>query len=447
MFHNLFVWLSALVTQNQIFSGVIGAGLVGTVAYALKSVPLGIYESIKWLVTIRVTISNDLSSYEAMLVWLGARMQKWYVRDLKLSQDDPDDDDAPVSHSLVLPAYNLGPGYGAQWLMFGGWPYHVDRAAKNEEHASAKRIRETVTITTLGVSRARMNALLKAAFDGMVEKEGISIFFYNSWWTTIDKRMPRALDSVVLRTGETEALVDDINRFIGNKETYVRRGVPYRRGYLFSGPPGTGKSSLAIAIAGHYRMPMYVLNIGSLDDDEALFSAVSGVPSNGILLIEDIDAADIGKVRIHEETTENGPGGATKSKEEKGAVTLSGLLNCLDGVIAKEGRILIMTSNHPERLDPALIRPGRVDKRIEFALASAEEASRLFLRFFEDEPMAQYILKNYGEPKSAAEIQGICQDFADDDPAVCAGAICGEDPSAMREIIELCGGRFKDAAE
>jgi chaperone BCS1 len=63
-------------------------------------------------------------------------------------------------------------------------------------------------------------------------------------------------------------------------------------------------------------------------------------------------------------------------------VTLSGLLNALDGVAAQHGRIVVMTSNHPERLDPALVRPGRIDVKVELGHADDTQIATMFARFF-----------------------------------------------------------------
>jgi mitochondrial chaperone BCS1 len=426
--HYLFEWFMAHAVQNQVFSGVIGAGLIGTVVYALKSVPMTILGWIQWSTTTRVMIVNDVADYEHIAEWLGARMKQWYVRNLMLQQEMKDDDGMPVriGHGKqdVANRYNLTPGYGAQWLFLGRWPYKIDRAVENKEHATKGRTRETITITTIGFSRKRINFLIDQALSGIVTQKGINVFTYIGWWDCLEKRTPRPLDSIVLPDAMVETLTSDVERFLGSAPQYIKRGIPYRRGYLFCGPPGTGKSSLAIALAGHYQLPIYVLNLGSVGSDQTLIEAAGGVPNHGILLIEDIDATKVALVRKEDDDT-----------EQKG-VTLSGLLNCLDGIVAKEGRILIMTSNHPERLDPALIRPGRVDRRVEFGLASADEATRLFLRFFDDDTeSANWLSNDYTIRQSAAEIQGHCQNF-EGNPLGAAQAICSYPRIAQ---IASCG--------
>ena len=123
-----------------------------------------------------------------------------------------------------------------------------------------------------------------------------------------------------------------------------------------------------LAAAGELNLSVAVLSLSNrLLSDDALRSLVDALPPATLLLIEDVDC-----VFKTERTTTDQTG-----------VTLSGLLNALDGVSSREGRVLFLTTNHPERLDPALVRPGRVDRKIELGNATPDQARRLFLWFFQ----------------------------------------------------------------
>ena len=131
------------------------------------------------------------------------------------------------------------------------------------------------------------------------------------------------------------------------------------------------------ALAGELRLPIVLVPLHTDDiDDGRLTEILGNTPKDCIVLIEDIDCAL--------------PRGATKLASRMGRmpVTLSGLLNAIDGVGAQEGRLLFMTTNHPDRLDEALIRPGRVDVKYHLGKASREAASQLFDQFFGTESMA-----------------------------------------------------------
>ena len=135
----------------------------------------------------------------------------------------------------------------------------------------------------------------------------------------------------------------------GMRARYSGRRMPYRRGYLLYGPPGTSKSSLTSAIAGQCKLDIYIVDITSLND-ESLRELFNNAPGNCIVLLE-----DVGAVRADREKDEE------EHRARRHSVSLSGLLNALDGVASQEGRILIMTTNYIEKLDSALIRPGRMN--------------------------------------------------------------------------------------
>ncbi|TFK19606.1 P-loop containing nucleoside triphosphate hydrolase protein, partial [Coprinopsis marcescibilis] len=185
----------------------------------------------------------------------------------------------------------------------------------------------------------------------------------------------RSLASVILDNGRAESLRGDVQEFLSSREWYATRGIPFRRGYLLHGPPGTGKTSFVGGIASELGLDIYSLSLSAkgLDDDK-LAKLLNALPPKTILLIEDIDAAS---------------SNATKRRNAGGdaeawcrGVTLAGLLNVLDGIDASEGRVLFATTNHRELLDPALCRPGRMDVHFEFSLASKSQAKALFKRFY-----------------------------------------------------------------
>ncbi|KAJ5474112.1 hypothetical protein N7475_003678 [Penicillium sp. IBT 31633x] len=99
----------------------------------------------------------------------------------------------------------------------------------------------------------------------------------------------------------------------------------------------------------------------------------SELPPHCIILLEDVDAAGLGR---RDDTN------ADQENNSSSEVTLSGLLNVLDGVSSQEGRVLVMTTNHIEHLDKALIRPGRIDKKVHFKLADENISTQLFHTVF-----------------------------------------------------------------
>ena len=291
-------------------------------------------------------------------------------------------------------------------------------------------------------------------------------------WAERTSRPSRSLNSVYLDSAMKTKLVDDIDDYLAPDAAswYAERGIPYRKGYLFHGIAGSGKTSMATAIAGHYRLDIYMLSLLTPGiNDSVLLELFQALRPGTVVLLEDIDSAGIGRqstllrtglekkarraqperesseesevsdenyfrdsngnlvkanetpshekyplhVREEHEEYESGYNPAEadwqakqakstdkrrrhykrKQRKIKSEVTLSGLLNAIDGASSPQGHILIMTSNKPEVLDEALVRPGRVDLKIKFEHASKEQIHDLFLHMYswkDNERSARY---------------------------------------------------------
>ncbi|KAJ8518218.1 hypothetical protein ONZ45_g4660 [Pleurotus djamor] len=231
-------------------------------------------------------------------------------------------------------------------------------------------------------------------------------------WSKTKSKVRRPLDSVILPQGELQSLVTDAQDFLNSEDWYIEAGIPYRRGYLLYGPPGTGKSSTIYALAGELGLEIYTISLASdYIDDTMLQTAVASIPKRSIFLIEDIDCAFPSR-----EDEEENPlmsfqmaspyaMGPPFVQPRRSAVTMSGLLNLIDGVDSEEGKFFIATTNYVDRLDAALLRPGRIDKRIRYNLADAQQVRSLFLRFF---PASRF---GTASQKSSFDLSALVEEF------------------------------------
>lgn len=194
----------------------------------------------------------------------------------------------------------------------------------------------------------------------------------------------RQISTIIMDEDEKKSLIRDVDSFLdaGARTWYTTRGIAYREGYLLYGPPGTGKSSLCLSIAGHFGLDIYILNVSSVDG-ASLRRLFADLPLRCVLLLEDVGAVGIARSRQAETETGAAEGSSTKDpSRSRGRLALSDLLNALDGISSNEGRLLMMTTNHIYHLDPALIRAGRADKKIELPHADKDVIFRLFCMVF-----------------------------------------------------------------
>ncbi|XP_058755801.1 protein HYPER-SENSITIVITY-RELATED 4-like [Vicia villosa] len=181
----------------------------------------------------------------------------------------------------------------------------------------------------------------------------------NDAWvgTTLDH--PSTFDTLALDRDLREFVTGDLEKFVRRKEYYKKVGKAWKRGYLLYGPPGTGKSSLIAAMANYLHFDIYDLELTELNSNDELRRLLIAMPNRSILVIEDIDCTVEFQDRNSQSLT-----GSGRSRDRQ--VTLSGLLNFIDGLWSSCGdeRIIVFTTNHKEKLDSALLRPGRMDVHI-----------------------------------------------------------------------------------
>ncbi len=391
-----------LTGRNEFASGGLLLMIIGGVSVWLRAVPETIWYWIVDQTTMMITVKDD----DAAFVWV----KEWFLEQKFLKRIRRVDLDTTLRNERIA----LIPAPGKHWFWYGGRPFEVWFSRTENTHERSGRRVESLTFRTLGRNRSSLQRLVDDVVRCHSKRLGVQsyLYMYNDGWDYLEGYSPRMLESVVLEPGEKEHLLRDMAQFRKSKQRYERLGVPYHRGYLFYGPPGTGKTSLVSALAAHFGLSIYTVNLADFND-RTLMSAVNQVPARSVLLFEDIDCMKGGQSRDGADSRagQNGPAtsGAKDGTSTQNGVTLSGLLNVLDGFHAPNGVLFVMTTNRMEKLDQALLRPGRIDYKLYLGKASDRKKVDLYRRFFPEssESEARNFVEASQSAETMAEFQGL----------------------------------------
>lgn len=203
-----------------------------------------------------------------------------------------------------------------------------------------------------------------------------------SIWSHVVFEHPATFETLALDPGKKREIIEDLITFSKAEEFYARIGRAWKRGYLLYGPPGTGKSTMIAAMANLLGYDLYDLELTAVKDNTELRKLLIETSSKSIIVIEDIDCSlDLTGQRRKKKEREEEDGDKKdlkqklpKEETKPSQVTLSGLLNFIDGLWSACGgeKLIVFTTNYVENLDPALIRKGRMDKHVELSYCSFE---------------------------------------------------------------------------
>lgn len=374
--------------RSDFFAGGLALGAFGVAAAILRIALMAVYRVVMRRVWVSLTLDNRSAAYRHFCIWMEHNDVLAKSRHVRMTDG-----------RWASGTKGYAPAPGRHWFFWHGRLCRLERDINEKAKVGAshnQRPMETLHVTVLFGHVSTVLRWIAAGRQIAQRKDRIGPGLHvlkGDYWDSLGDIPRRSIDTVLVDDDRVEKVVEDMRWFYAAHDWYAARGVPWRRGYLFYGPPGTGKSSLIRALASELSLDIATLDVGrtTLTDDD-LREALMSTPKGALIAIEDIDAV----------FTQRDGG------DKRSGVSFSGLLNAIDGVAAQEGRALIMTTNHKDKLDPALIRPGRADVHTELGLVGAKTARRLFDRFFPAEGVlsAQFEAQLGTTRNSPAEIQG-----------------------------------------
>lgn len=310
--------------------------------------------------------------YRVVEMHLRARQIVKGANDLRLSQEE---NATKISYTLASDETILDQYEGVQlWWTFTAEKSKSENGGEREEKKYTLKMLKT---DKPFVMATYMDYVAKSAKEYKRQMRELNLYSCSGdRWKSHTFKHPSTFDTLAMDPDSKQRILADLKAFMEGEAYFKKVGRPWKRGYLLYGPPGTGKSSLIAAVANKLKYNIYDLELTQVHDNAQLKMLLTNTTSKSIIVIEDIDCSlDLTGTRANKMNREKTKMGSERPAQDGGSkVTLSGLLNFTDGLWSCCGmeRIIIFTTNHIDKLDPGLLRPGRMDMHINMSYCNFE---------------------------------------------------------------------------
>lgn len=360
-------WIASTLMSNQFLVGGIGTLAFGSVMYVMRALPEAMLKIVERTVWTQVQIESLSNEYRDVDSFIEGRRFGVFSRSLELKDGV------------------LKTGFGHGWGRYDGTVFRYSKSKSTQQIAPF----ETLSLSFFTRERAVVERFMRDARPDE-HKNTVSVSLLTAAGSVGSlRRRKRDLATVFVDPAIKDRLVQRFTWFLGAEQWHADRGIPWKFGVVLHGPPGTGKTSLIHGLASRFDF-----NIKYIKSLHGLGAAFLSGTKNDLFVIEDIDT-------IHGNSSRALPDEATMSPGDgsQHGSALHEILNAMDGLQTPDGVKFIVTTNWIAKLDPALVRPGRIDEVIEIGPLSIDCARRMFMAFYGRSGITGYA------PRTGAQLQ------------------------------------------
>lgn len=409
---DIYNFMHKQLATNEFFKGGFLLSILASIGLALKSLVPIVWHRIKRRFTYTVQIESRNDLYARFNSWLQAEhsdkykhvigSMKWRGLEVHTSikeRNPPEDLAAEPDDVILKPVkkYELSiENTDSSFMIWlDGFPVFVRTSREKFDGAKEPENQyvDSYIITSL-FSKSVVEKLLEKLISDKNDElrlysiPMLKVMSGGQYWSDYGHIVVKNLSKI--HNDEKSIVHDDIKLFLESKSKYEDKGLIWKRGLIFSGPPGNGKTSTALAVAKELKLNVHCLNLSNCENDTQLLGLIRDIHEKpAMLLVEDIDCSVKGREQINNH------------------VNFNTVLNIFDGAFSKDGIVVIFTTNHIEQLDSALIRAGRIDLNIEFSNPTSKNFSDMINTMFDRNEDWSDKLLTYNCSKSAVELQNI----------------------------------------